>query len=108
MVKQTAYYHAYVPGAMDQGGTYYGNCTQHQGDRGNGVRAIQRALNFCYQQGLAVDGSFGPKTYQALRTVQRQVGVTVDGKFGPQTMNAMKWPYFNNGSNVFSHCGSRW
>ena len=48
--------------------------------RGEGVKAIQRALN------LIPDGIFGKLTEEAVMTYQRENGLTVDGIVGPATL----------------------
>ncbi|TDV56237.1 peptidoglycan-binding domain-containing protein [Actinophytocola oryzae] len=39
----------------------------------------------CAGQNIADDREFGPKTEQALKSVQASLGVAVDGRYGPQT-----------------------
>jgi hypothetical protein len=58
--------------------------TVRQGSTGEAVRAAQTALNK-HGYGLAVDGQFGPATYNATRSFQTANGLTVDGVIGPQT-----------------------
>ena len=59
-----------------------------QGDRGQAVRTLQTKLN---ERGasIAVDGSFGPATRTAVRSLQSAAGIGVDGVVGPQTWNAL-------------------
>jgi peptidoglycan hydrolase-like protein with peptidoglycan-binding domain len=59
-------------------GTIYGSVT----------RMVQSQLN---EMGfsLAVDGSYGPATEQAIRTFQEREGLTEDGVAGPRTMNLL-------------------
>lgn len=54
-----------------------------QGDRGQAVRTLQTKLN---ERGasLAVDGSFGPATRTAVRSLQSAAGISVDGVVGPR------------------------
>ena len=59
-----------------------------QGSRGSGVRTVQRALQ-AQGHGIAIDGVFGPKTRNAVRSFQRQHGLQVDGIVGPQTLGAL-------------------
>lgn len=71
-------------------------CYMHQGlldpyPPGGPVRALQLSLNYCYGKSLVVDGSFGPATAAALRSVQSAEGIAVDGSYGPQTRDNMKW-----------------
>lgn len=59
--------------------------TFRRGDRGDGVKLIQKAINDLAGRGLAVDGVFGPGTEQAVKDLQRWVHLGVDGIVGPQT-----------------------
>lgn len=52
--------------------------------RHDGVRAIQSRLN-ANGYGLCIDGTFGPKTEEAVRDLQRSRGLVVDGKVGEGT-----------------------
>ncbi|MGW1888416.1 peptidoglycan-binding domain-containing protein [Streptomyces sp. NPDC001970] len=76
-------------------------CHLQQGYANNGVAELQRNLNRCYNQGLAVDSQYGPKTAQAVRNVQSRLGITVDGVFGPQTSNAMVWAKFDSAGRYY-------
>src|SRR5699024_4601266 len=69
-----------------------------QGDRGQAVRTLQTKLN---ERGasLAVDGSFGPATRTAVRSLQSAAGISVDGVVGPQTWKAL------NGSTTIGDGG---
>lgn len=55
-----------------------------KGDRGPGVRKLQRAL------GIPADGIFGKGTKRAVRRYQRRHGLVADGVAGPQTLGALK------------------
>lgn len=62
--------------------------TVRSGDTGEAVRAAQRQLNkHAYK--LVVDGVFGAGTDSATRDFQRQNGLTVDGIFGPNTWRTL-------------------
>lgn len=74
-----------------------GNCTLNQGTSNSAVEELQRALNGCYNRGLALDGQFGPATRSALRQVQSSIGVSADGIFGPATRDAIAWPTGSDG-----------
>jgi GH24 family phage-related lysozyme (muramidase) len=54
-----------------------------RGDRGEAVKALQRAL------GIHPAGVFGPQTEAALRTRQRLLGLRPDGVAGPKTWAAL-------------------
>lgn len=54
------------------------------------VRQLQQALiGLGYMEGTA-DGSYGPKTREAVRSFQRAYGLGADGSAGPDTMTALK------------------
>src|SRR4051812_20755800 len=55
-----------------------------QGQHSGCVVELQKLLNRSGAK-LAVDGSFGPATYKAVRSYQSHVRITVDGLVGPQT-----------------------
>lgn len=55
-----------------------------KGNRGKAVKILQILLG-----GLAVDGSFGAKTDEAVRAFQKRKGLVVDGEVGPLTWNAL-------------------
>ena len=61
----------------------------HNGDSGAGVRAIQTALN---AQGfkVTVDGDFGDKTEQAVKSFQAKNDLKQDGVVGPLTWKKLK------------------
>jgi N-acetylmuramoyl-L-alanine amidase len=59
----------------------------HAGDRGEGVRDVQRRL-LALGHRIAADelaGSFGPSTDEAVRAFQRSRGLPADGMIGPDT-----------------------
>lgn len=78
----------------------HGRCFLNQGSTGVAVKALQTALNKCYGESLAVDGSFGPATRAALVRAQKKLGIAQDGSYGPQTASSMKWPTKKNGSTT--------
>ena len=92
-------------------GAYAGSttCWMERGSSGAGVAALQRTLVECYSQNIAVDGSFGPATQQALKNAQastnRTAGRTVitpDGNYGPQTRY---WLFFyGTASDGYRQC----
>jgi peptidoglycan hydrolase-like protein with peptidoglycan-binding domain len=59
---------------------------QRQGDAGDGVKWIQQRL-----PALVVDGVFGPKTDNAVKTFQTQKKITVDGIVGLETLQLLAW-----------------
>lgn len=70
---------------------YGTTCTLRYGDSGAGVSALQRSLRTCFEKDyVVVDGVFGPRTRDALRSAQSFLGVDVDGVYGYNTRSAMK------------------
>lgn len=63
--------------------------TLRKGDRGNYVRTLQTLL---VDKGYAVliDGSFGDKTYEAVKAYQADHDLLVDGVVGPKTWSALE------------------
>ncbi|MBQ9557134.1 MAG: spore cortex-lytic enzyme [Clostridia bacterium] len=59
------------------------------GSRGAEVTKIQEKLKRWGYYSGAVDGIYGPKTYEAVKYFQRKNGLTVDGIAGPKTLAAM-------------------
>lgn len=62
--------------------------TLKKGDKGTDVKWLQYQLQILYPD-LSVDGSFGGKTLEALRTFQLTHGLSVDGKAGRATKTAL-------------------
>lgn len=58
--------------------------TVSQGKSGDAVRAAQIQLNK-FRSALVIDGSFGPATTAAVRKFQTDNGLAVDGVIGPRT-----------------------
>jgi hypothetical protein len=81
-------------------GSQTGNntCQLKQGDKGNAVKVLQRALKYCrIHANIAVDGEFGPATKRAVLDMQdwanaRGADLDEDGEFGPATRDWMTWP----------------
>lgn len=61
-----------------------------RGSKGDEVKDLQTLLNEIGGYNLAVDGSFGPKTLEAVRDYQSKNGLTVDGIAGINTMTALR------------------
>lgn len=58
---------------------------------GTDVSQLQRVLRAWYPRaGIGVDGKFGPRTEDGVRTVQRGAGLPNDGKAGPATLRALR------------------
>jgi peptidoglycan hydrolase-like protein with peptidoglycan-binding domain len=66
-----------------------GQPTVDQGDSGDVVRRLQRAIRRTPDPGLVVDGIFGPATETAVKQFQQGAGLTVDGIVGPATWAAL-------------------
>jgi resuscitation-promoting factor RpfA len=56
---------------------------------GNCVKKLQWDLNHIQAAGLAIDGSFGPLSYNAVRTFQSRHALVVDGVTGRNTWNKL-------------------
>lgn len=83
-------YRVYMP--------YIGNsiaCELGQGDKNDGVKALQKQINMCYGSDLdaklAEDGDFGSKTKNAVEIVQTKSHSKKDGRYGPETRGNMNW-----------------
>ena len=61
------------------------------GSTGQNVKDLQKVLNFVLrsQPPLVVDGIFGPKTYAAVTSFQRQYSLSPDGIVGPLTSSGL-------------------
>lgn len=76
------------------------NCEMYSGHGGSAaVAALQNALNVCNGKHLAVDGSYGPATAEAVRQVNGQNGV-----YGPNTRGKMRWPIYDSRTDAFKSC----
>jgi peptidoglycan hydrolase-like protein with peptidoglycan-binding domain len=60
-----------------------------RGITGAHVRDLQTALNGITEAGLKVDGIFGPKTEEAVRTFQTTFKLKADGIVGKNTGNCL-------------------
>lgn len=90
------YYYYHLPNAN---GTT--SCIMGQGNTSSAVKVLQRALNRCYGKSLTVDGVYGWRTRDALKSVQRAIGVADDGIYGPVTGRRMKWvAYLGNSASA--------
>ena len=68
-------------------GASYDQGLLRRGSRGEGVKELQRRLGMPESE---QDGIFGPKTEQAVRTLQQSQGIAVDGIVGPETRSAIE------------------
>src|SRR6266545_1689203 len=66
-----------------------GQPTIHPGATGDVVRRAQRAVRRTPNLAIVVDGIFGPKTEDAIRSFQEGAGLVVDGIVGPVTWHAL-------------------
>jgi peptidoglycan hydrolase-like protein with peptidoglycan-binding domain len=66
-----------------------GQPTIREGDSGDVVRRLQRALRRTPDLSITIDGKFGPQTEQAVRRFQAGAGLVVDGIVGPHTWTAL-------------------
>ena len=65
-----------------------------RGSRGEAVRGVQEEFQFRNlsgdpNQGLRIDGIFGPQTDAAVRGFQQALGIAADGIVGPITWRAL-------------------
>ncbi|MBA2177005.1 peptidoglycan-binding protein [Halobacillus locisalis] len=60
-----------------------------RGDQGTRVETLQRQLTSLGYTPGPLDGRFGPQTESAVRAFQRDQGLAIDGSFGPLTMAAL-------------------
>ncbi|RKN39670.1 peptidoglycan-binding domain-containing protein [Micromonospora endolithica] len=72
-------------------------CVMSYGDRGDDVSQLQWTLNYCYGEGLSLDGDFGSRTKSALIRAQKREGIGADGIYGPQTAQALRFPWIPYG-----------
>ena len=73
----------------DAGVTINGYTTLREGDSGEAVKKLQRALkNRGYYSG-SIDGVYGTSTVAAVTAFQQRNGLRVDGKAGPSTQTAL-------------------
>lgn len=64
--------------------------TLKKGSKGTQVKNLQKFLNWYGNYKLEVDGSFGTKTYEAVKKFQKATGLSVDGIFGPKSLSKAK------------------
>lgn len=69
------------------------DCLLRRGNRGDGVKQLQRTLVDCYEAALSTDGIFGAKTEAALKKAQSLAKTAADGVYGPKTRDAIKHPF---------------
>jgi N-acetylmuramoyl-L-alanine amidase len=73
------------------------------GDRGEPVVDLQRRLRGAGAADLAVDGRFGPATFQAVRRFQQERGLTADGQVGPETWRSLVEASYRLGDRLLWH-----
>ena len=74
-------------------GKAYRNRNMKIGDSGTDVAEVQRMLKKLGYYRNKVDGKFGPRTEQAVRSFQSDKGLPVDGIVGPQTIFELQVAY---------------
>lgn len=60
-----------------------------KGDKGVKVGYLQECLNYCMKANLVIDNSWGPATDKVYREWQKQNGLTVDSSYGPKSYDVM-------------------
>lgn len=60
------------------------------GDTGTQVKRLQRFLNWYLDFSLDVDGSYGDKTFAAVKKFQKKCSLTIDGSFGKASLAKAK------------------
>jgi peptidoglycan hydrolase-like protein with peptidoglycan-binding domain len=86
-------------------------CVLYPGDKGNGVKALQAALIYCFGQystmgGYSgIDGDYGSRTKQAVVNAQKSLnesgaGLSTDGQWGSNTRKAFEYPLYHYSSNT--------
>jgi peptidoglycan hydrolase-like protein with peptidoglycan-binding domain len=63
------------------------------GSNGEAVKVVQRLLNEKRSAGLAVTGSYGTATRDAVATFQRHMGMTATGSVGSAMWRTLLWHY---------------
>lgn len=58
-----------------------------KGDKGHDVKKLQKAINAVIGSNLTVDGIYGEKTFQAVKTFQKRHSLIADGKFGLKSLS---------------------
>jgi peptidoglycan hydrolase-like protein with peptidoglycan-binding domain len=78
-----------------------------QGNSGDGVTVLQRALRYCVGRNISIDGDYGPQTAAAVLWFQDHINDTSgggtlieDGIYGPETRNWMPFPRWTWPANV--------
>lgn len=94
--------YVYLPVRNLTGSLYL--CWMAKGTVNEGVRALQLAVNHCYNTvpNIATDGIYGEATKAAVRVIQTTHRLKVDGEYGPNTYGVMLFPEFRKVDNVFS------
>ena len=60
------------------------------GEKGERVKHLQRLLKLLGKYSGDIDGSYGPKTTEAVKAFQRSVGLNPDGDAGTKTLDALR------------------
>lgn len=66
------------------------NIPMKPGDKGENVRQMQRLLKLMGKYSGDIDGSYGPKTTEAVKKFQRSVGLNPDGVADGKTLDALR------------------
>ena len=78
-------------------------CLLRQGNNGQQVRVLQRALAQCMKDPVVVNGVFDARTRASVVTQQRsRPGQLVDGIYGPLTATTVRWPWTDASKGTFT------
>lgn len=99
---------SYEAGRLPASDTLSRKCELRLGDRGPGVRTLQRALNLCHGEKLVVNGRYGATTVAAVKRRQLEADTTANGIYGESTMLGTKFPliYLSDPKPFSCHPGS--
>lgn len=64
------------------------------------VKVLQESINILFGENLVIDGSFGPKTQEAMYICQESLKVSIDGIYGPITAEAFRKRAIERGFNI--------
>lgn len=93
----------HVPTVGYQTGATY--CELERGDHNDAVTVLQRAMRYCQNYTIGIDGEYGPQTEGVVLAWQRWVngaygaGLEEDGEWGPATRYWTAFPVWTRATN---------